>query len=229
MGTRMNQHINRFPPEVLLWGGTGQAKVVRPIIEHYGSKVIAVFDDTPDLPSPFPDVEIRRGWESFRLWIKNRHRERIGFCVAIGNPHGRVRIQIHERLTAEGLMPVTVAHPSAQIADNAVVGEGCQFMAGAIVNPEAQLGRQCIINTKASVDHEVVLCDGCELAPGATLCGLVKMGVNAWVCAGATVLPRLEIGADAVVGAGAVVTRSVPSGVTVVGVPARPMKKTPLG
>ena len=94
-------------------------------------------------------------------------------------------------------------------------------MAGAIVNPEARLGRQCIINTKASVDHECVLDDGVELAPGATLCGIVHLGINAWVCTGATVLPRINIGADAIVGAGAVVIRDVPTGVTVVGVPAK--------
>ncbi len=39
--------MNKLPKEIILYGGTGQAKVVRPIIEHYGSKVIAVFDDTP--------------------------------------------------------------------------------------------------------------------------------------------------------------------------------------
>jgi hypothetical protein len=57
-------HLKRLPAGVVVYGGTGQAKVVRPIIEHYGSKVMAVFDDTADLPSPFRDVPIHRGWKA---------------------------------------------------------------------------------------------------------------------------------------------------------------------
>jgi sugar O-acyltransferase (sialic acid O-acetyltransferase NeuD family) len=206
---------------MILWGGTGQAKVVRPIIEHYQSKVVAVFDDTPGLPPPFPDVPLYEGWKDFPQWAAKQDLHDIGFCIAIGNPHGRVRLRFHEQLVSEGLQPVTVAHPTAVIAENAVIGEGCQLMAGAIVNPEAVLGRQCIVNTKGSVDHECVLSDGCEVGPGATLCGLVTLNTGVWVCAGATVLPRVTVAADSIIGAGAVVIRDITDRATVVGVPAK--------
>lgn len=205
---------------IILWGGTGQAKVVRPIIEARGGRVVAVFDDTPGLPPPFPDVPLHLGWQGFEAWLLGRDPQDFGFCIAIGNPHGRVRLTLAERLKERGLKPVQVIHPGASVEGNARLGEGCQVMAGAVIGAEAVVGNQVIVNTRASVDHECILQAGSEIGPGATLCGLIRVETGAWICAGATVLPRLSIGEDSIVGAGSVVTRDVPSGVKIVGIPA---------
>ncbi|ELY66743.1 O-acetyltransferase [Natronobacterium gregoryi SP2] len=53
--------------------------------------------------------------------------------------------------------------------------------------------------------------------------GEVVVGERAMIGAGAIVLPGVEIGADARVAANSLVTRDVPSGTTVAGVPASPM------
>lgn len=221
MGTN---RFNDYPPEVILWGGAGQAKVLRPVIEHFGSKVAAIFNDLPDSEAPLAGVPFFRGPEAFKSWVAGKDLAALGFAIAIGNPHGRVRLKLHQRLVDEGLRPVTVVHPTAFVDPYASVADGCQVMAGAVVLAEARVGRQCIVNTKASVDHEDVLEDGVEVSPGATLCGNVTVGVNGWIGAGAVVLPRRSIGADAVVGAGAVVTKDVPAGAVVVGNPAAPIK-----
>jgi acetyltransferase-like isoleucine patch superfamily enzyme len=47
---------------------------------------------------------------------------------------------------------------------------------------------------------------------------------GAWLCTGATVLHGVRVGKDSVVAAGAVVTRDVPAGAVVAGVPARVLR-----
>lgn len=221
----MNDALNKIPPKVFLWGAIGQAKLLRPVIEHYGSKMIAVFDDRPELPSPYADIPIYYGWDKFLHWLNEQDRSTLGFCFGVGAPRGRFRLELHERLKNLGLPPITVAHPSVIMAEDAVIGEGSQIMAGSIIGPMARLGTSCIINAKVSVDHDNILDDGVEISPGATLCGAVTIGENTWIGAGATVLPGIKIGRDAIVGAGSVVTKEVPDNTTVIGIPAKPMVK----
>jgi acetyltransferase-like isoleucine patch superfamily enzyme len=57
-------------------------------------------------------------------------------------------------------------------------------------------------------------CNGFETAP-------ILIGKNVWIGAKATITRGVTIGDDAVVAAGAVVTRDVPAGTVVAGVPAR--------
>lgn len=55
--------------------------------------------------------------------------------------------------------------------------------------------------------------------------GKVVIGKDVWIGAHATILAGVKIGDKAVVGAGAVVTKDVPPGTVVGGVPAKPIRK----
>ena len=216
--------LNRFPRRVILWGAMGQAHNSGWAIRQQGGEIVAVFDDNLSAGSPFPKVPIYHGWETLVEWLKGEKPAELGFCIGINN-RGALRLELHERLKGLGLIPVTVAHPSAVIADDARVGEGSQVMAGVIIGPGTEVGRQVIVNTSASIDHDCVLADGCEVAPGATLCGHIHVGINAFIAAGATILPGVTIGSGAVVGAGSLVTKEVPENTTVVGAPAKPIER----
>lgn len=208
----MTAGAGRMPPKMVLYGGTGQAKVVRPIFEHFGSVVVAVIDDTPGLPPPFPDVPVYQGWDKFEASLRGDDRASIGFSITIANPHGRVRLRLHDQLASKGLTAVTAVHPTAWIADNSYIEAGCQLLAGSTVCAEARVGRQCILGTNAVLEHEAVLGDGSGLATGAIVLGLTKTGVNCGIGARAIVLSRLNLGDDVVVGAGMVAERDLEAG-----------------
>ena len=209
---------------LIIWGASGHAKVLSEFAEQCGFRIVAFFDQRCITHSPLQGIPVYQGEEGFAAWLKERE-EPAAFAVAIGGGHGRDRIAIHERLSAVGLFAPVLRHPTAFIASDAEIGAGSQILAQAAVCASARVGRQCIINTAASVDHECRLGDGVHVAPGAHLAGLVIVEDFAFIGIGAIILPRIRIGKGSVVGAGAVVTQDVPDGVTVLGVPARPIAK----
>jgi sugar O-acyltransferase (sialic acid O-acetyltransferase NeuD family) len=207
-----------------MWGAADQARVDRPILEDLGARVVVLVDDTPGLTSPFPKVPIAFGWDGFSRWLSTDNASKLGFVIAIGNPYGHVRCALHDKLVRAGLVPVSFADGTASVSDSASLGEGLQVMPHAIVHQDARIGRQCIVNTMALVEHDCVLEEGVEIGPGAILCGRVTVGANSWVAAGATVRPRIRIGANSIIGAGAVVVKDIPDNVIAVGSPAVPVR-----
>lgn len=88
---------------------------------------------------------------------------------------------------------VTLIHSRAIVSASARIGEGTVIMAGAVVQAGAIIGKHCIINTGATVDHHCVLEDFVHIAPGAHLCGNVRVGEGTLVGVGVGVAPNTTI------------------------------------
>jgi sugar O-acyltransferase (sialic acid O-acetyltransferase NeuD family) len=207
--------------DLVLWGATGQARVLAELLPDLGYRLVAVFDNTPAVVCPFKDVPFYVGEKGLQEWLAGGDRAGTACLVAIGGARGKDRLEILNRLKLARLAPVVAIHPRAYVARHACVGEGGQILANATVGEGAALGAACIVNTAASVDHDCVLADGVHVAPGATLAGEARVGTCSFIAVGAVVLPRLRIGNHTIVGAGSVVTRDLPDGVVAYGNPAR--------
>lgn len=121
-----------------------------------------------------------------------------------GNP---LRAELFARYRALGYRFARVVSAKAMVSDYAVLEEGVQIMAGAIIQAGTLVGPNSIINTGAIVDHDCHLGGDNHVAPGAVLSGGVVTGERVHIGTGASVIQGISIGAQAVVGAGATLTR----------------------
>ena len=209
---------------VVLYGSRpdGHARVVLEVLlAERAFEVIGLIDDVPaNAERSIGEMRVVGSRKDLRR-LRNEGVE--GVVVGFGSASGRVAVA--DAIEEAGLALPVLVHPSAYVAPSASLERGAQVLPQASVGPGARLGRCALLNTGATVEHDVVVCDCAVVDPGAVLAGRAEVGSSAEIGAGAVLLPDVEVGARAVVGAGAVVTRPVAEADTVVGVPARPVRR----
>jgi len=148
-----------------------------------------------------------------------------GAIVAIGD--NKIRNIYAQQLKTVGINLVSAIHPSVNIAQTAEVGKNVVIAAGANICTLAKINDSAIINTGCIIDHESIIHRAAHICPGVRIAGHVTVRPYAFVGIGATIIQGITIGEGAVVGAGAVVVQDVPAFTTVVGVPAKVIKRQP--
>ena len=139
------------------------------------------------------------------------------WLIAIGNNNSRKRIA--ELLGNDCY--ITVIDKSAILDRNITPGTGSQILHNSTIQIGTKIGKHCIINTAASIDHDCILGDFSFIGPNATLCGGVEIGEGTFIGAGAVILPYIKIGKNCMIGAGSVVTKNLPDEITAYGNPVK--------
>ncbi len=207
--------------QVWVFGAGGHGRVVADAFEAGGRRIEGFVDDSPERQA---SGVWGRPVLSLERWLETAGRDQSA-PLALGIGDNAARQRCFERLRSKGIRISTVVHPRASVSKSAQLGEGTVVMAGAVVNPDATCGPGAIVNSGAVVEHDCTLGAFVHVSPNAALGGNVAIGDRSHVGLGASVTPGTRIGRDVRVGAGAAVVRDVADGQTVVGVPARPLRK----
>ncbi|WP_044874943.1 acetyltransferase [Pseudomonas sp. LFM046] len=198
-------------PSLVILGAGGHAKVLLGLLRDLGANIAGVCD--PQLAS-----QGLREWRGLPVLGGDNVLEALdpaGVALVNGVGQvvgGRARQRIFELWHARGFDFPTLIHPFAWVDLSVQLAPGVQVMAGAVIQADVRIGANSIVNTKASIDHDCVVGHDVHIAPGATVCGGVRVADQAFVASGATVIQGLLIGEGAVVGAGTTLTKDLAAG-----------------
>ncbi len=163
-----------------------------------------------------------------RAWAHARLSARIdgplpASVVVLGVPeiHGTGRIRLGEDLYLyRELYLETQEQGSITIGNGVVISRGTHIVSFARIT----IGEGAMIGEYTSIrDANHRLNDGGSVRHTGHDSAPITIERNVWIGRGVTVLPGVTIGEGAVIGANAVVTRDVPTGAIVAGVPAKPL------
>lgn len=122
--------------------------------------------------------------------------------------------------------------PGAIIRDGVKIGKKAIIMMGAIINIGVEVGNYTMIDMNAVIGARGKIGNKVHIGAGAVIAGVLEppsenpciIEDNVLIGANAVILEGVTVGEGSVVAAGSIVTKNVPKGVVVAGIPAKIIK-----
>ncbi|WP_417731001.1 acetyltransferase [Rosistilla oblonga] len=140
--------------------------------------------------------------------------------LAIGYSHMVARQQIFDSLFQSGIKYATLVHPTACIASDSEIESGSVIFPGCTIDAGVRIRRNTVLNAGTVVSHDTSLGPHCFVGPGVVFAGFVHTGQRCRFGVGCTIHDNIAIGDDCQVASASLVTRNIPPGQLVMGIPA---------
>lgn len=209
---------------VAIIGAGGQAKVITEIFELSDIKIKGYVSCEPN-GSVINGYPVLCSIEEFPDLHQDLQIDEI--IISIGDNYFRQQLSYSWRELK--ITYINAIHPKSIVSPRAKLGNGVLINAGVVVNPGSCIGNHCNIGTNSSIDHDCILGDFVNIAPGATLCGSVNIKECSVVGPGVIVREKTLIGSNSLVGAGSVVLHDIRDNSFVIGTPAKKIRTRAAG
>src|SRR5690554_701740 len=209
---------------MLVIGAGGFAKEILEIVHQNNELDNLCFYDDVNIDAPqklynkFPVLKSLDEVEEYFKTVDNR------FTIGIGNPF--LRYKLFEKFSKVNGKLTSVISKFSEIGDYGVsIGDGCNILKNVKISNDVKIGKGTMIYYNSVITHDVEIGEFVEISPNVNVLGKAKIGNKTHIATGAIIFPDLKIGDNVIVGAGSIVTKNLPNNCTVIGSPAKIIKK----
>ncbi len=204
----MNKVLDELP-ELLLIGGGGHCHSCIDVIEAESKFRIAGIVNHTECKSDSVLGYKVLGNDSNLSELLKKYQMALVTVGQIKNPN--LRIKLYSTLKDKGAYLPIIISPQAYVSPHAEIKEGTIIMHGAIINAGSTIGKNCIINTSALVEHDVAIGDNSHISTKSVVNGGTIICKNTFIGSSTVTKENITIGMNSVVGAGLSVMCNLPA------------------
>lgn len=205
---------------MLVIGAKGLAKeILSSLVLNHELENLVFFDDVNlDCPDKlFDTFKIIRKKKEAKEYFKTVDKR---FVIGVGNPE--IRFKLYHDFIELGGIPYTLipqncdlGHFEVNIAEGVTMGYNC------LISNSISIGKGSLINAKATIGHDTIVGEFCEICPSANIAGNVDIGDFTFIGLGVIIYPKVKIGKNVLITAGSVVRKDIPDNSIVHGNPSK--------
>lgn len=194
--------------KLILIGGGGHCKSCIEVIESTGKyDIVGILDTTEKVGEMILDYKII-GIDADI--IKFIEKGITHYFVTVGQiKTASLKKKLFKNIEYHtGISPVIISS-SAIVSRRTNINAGTILMHGTKVNADVVIGKNCIINTMANIEHDVIMGDHVHVSTGAVVNGEVKIGNEVMVGSNVVIRNGVNICDNVIIGAGSVVIKDI--------------------
>ena len=197
---------------ILLIGGGGHCRSCIDVIEAEGKyKITGIVNQPGGNCEPVLGYEVLGDDEDLPELLKKYHNA----LITVGQVKSAdLRVNLFSTLKEMGAQLPVIISPNAYVSKHAEIKEGTIVMHGVVLNAGGYIGKNCIINTQALIEHNTVVESHCHISTGAKVNGGAFVGTKSFVGSGSVIHESVRIGEKSIISAGSVVRKNLPSRTT---------------
>ncbi len=191
--------------KIILIGSGGHAKSCINLLNNNKKyKLDFIADKKSELNKKILSYKVTKSLSSI---IKYKNKNILIGIGQIKSPN--LRIKIFNNLKKKNFIFPIIISNSSIVSKFSNIEEGTSIFHQVYIGPNVKIGKNCIINNHALIEHDVTIGNNCHVSTGVKINGNVIIGNNTFIGSGTILHNNLIIGEDCVIGAGKVIKKNI--------------------